>query len=216
VDALLLAIEGAPTEAQRARLTADLRMVGEGWRADMRWARQQAPVRLLIDASAHDGRGWVALDPDLVRTAFNPFAPDQRSVCARSAGLTTAPPSEPVVKSGLAAAAKRLMSDYTLENEAAAQRIEALLRQRDFQLAGERDDALMLRRLEIERRRAEPVTAQENLRAGRVAAAERRHDFAELAYGARREGLARIPARVRGARPEFRSLLIRPVPLIDV
>jgi ATP-dependent helicase HepA len=216
VDALLVSIEGAPTEAQRARLTADLDILREGWRADLRWARQQVPTRLLIDASAHDGRGWEALDPDLARAAFDPFAPGQRTVCARAAGLTTAPPPEGVVKSGLAAAANRLMAEFRRATDEAAQRIEALLSERDYQLAAEREDRLALRHLEIERRKAEPVTAQENLRAGRVAAAERRHAFADLAYATRREALRRVPGQLRAARPEFRSLLIRPAPLGDV
>jgi hypothetical protein len=156
------------------------------------------------------------LDAGLARAAFDPFAPEQRNVCARAAGLTTAPPPEGVVKSGLAAAANRLMGEFRRETDEAAARLEALLGERDYQLAAEREDTLALRQLEIERRRAEPVTAQENLRAGRVAAAERRHAFADLAYAARREGLSRIPARLRTARPEFRSLLIRPAPLGDV
>lgn len=214
--ALVQAIKEAPTDAQRARLTADLRIAREGWRADLRWAHQQAPARLLFDASAYDGRAWEALDPELACAAFKPFALDQRNVCARAADLKTAPPPEAVVKSGLAAAVERLMADFTKGGDEAAKRIEALLGERDYQLAAEREDTLTLRQLEIERRQAEPVTAQENLRAGRVAAAERRHAFADLAFAARRDGLARIPGRVRGARPEFRSLLIRPAPLMDV
>lgn len=216
INALVQAIKEAPTDAQRARLIADLRIAREGWRADLRWAGQQAPARLLIDASAHDGRAWKALDPELACAAFKPFAPDQRNVCARAAGLPTATPPEEVVKSGLAAAAKRLMADFTQGSDEVAKRIEALLGERDYQLAAEHEDTLTLRKLEIERRQAEPVTVQENLRAGRVAAAERRHAFADLTFAARRDGLARIPGRVRGARPEFRSLLIRPVPLMDV
>ena len=216
VDALLLSIEGAPTESQRARLTADLGIAREGWRADMRWARQQAPAKLLIDASAHDGRGWEALDPQLARAAFDPFAPEQRKVAARAAGLATAPPPGSVVKTGLAAAAGRLMAEFRRETHETAGRIEALLGDRIYQLAAEREDTLAVRQLDIQRRRAEPVTAQENLRAGRVAAAERRHAFTDLASAARREGLARIPGLLRTARPEFSSLLIRPAPLGDV
>lgn len=215
-DALFRAIDEAPTEAQRARLTADLNALKEAWRSDLRWAGQFAPAKLLVDASAHDGQVWAALDTDLVRAAFNPFAPDLRITCARSASLTTAPPPEAVVKSGLAGTVKRLMVDFAAQIGLVADQIGAQLVERMAQLAAEHHDTLLLRELEIERRKAEPVTAQENLRAGRVAAAERRRDFASLAHAARCRELSQIAERVRGARLEFRSLLIRPAPLLEV
>lgn len=213
-DPLVQAIEAAPTDAQRARLAADLRMAQEGWQADLRWVTQQAPARLLIDVSAYDGRTWEVLDPDLTRAAFDPFAPGQRRVCARAAGLTTTAPPEAIVKAGLTSAAMRLMADFKQGCDEASKRVEALLGARDYQLAAEGEDTLVLRSLEIERRKAEPVTAQEPLRAGRVAAAERRREFAMKSFALRRSALSRIPTALRSAKPEFRSLLIRPAPLV--
>lgn len=214
-DALVRAVEAAPTEAQRARLGADLRMAQEWWRADQRWLRQLAPANLLIHASAYDGLAWTELDQDLIRCAFNPFSPDERKLCARSAGITTPGLPEAVVRTGVATAARRMLAEFARRCEQAAARVETLLGERCYQLAAECDDSLKLRQLEIERRRAEPVTSQENLRAGRVAAAERRYEFAELAYAARRETLSHAPEKLRAARLEFTSLLIRPIPFPD-
>lgn len=215
-EALARAVQAAPTEAQRARLGADLQMAREWWRADQRWVRQLAPVRLLIDGSVHDGRSWLPLDPELTRAAFNPFPPEERKLCARSAGITARSLQEDVTKTGVAAAVRRLLTDFSRDCTEAARRVEALLDERRYQLAAECEDRLTLRRLEIDRRKAEPITAQENLRAGRVAAAERRHEFAELSFAARRDALARAPGTLRAARPEFTSLLIRPVPFTDI
>jgi ATP-dependent helicase HepA len=216
LDLLRLHIDAAPTDRQRADLTLDLMKAHEGWRADQRWLSLNVAASLLADLSVFQNPTWTPVaDEGLSWSAFKPFIAGNHSAHVRStSGGESGAPPEMVVK-GVQQAARRLLSRMVAYYNDAADALAPLLQARMFQIRAEGEDLLRLRAAQIERRRNESGGSQENLRAGRIAGAERREAFARQLIEARLGCITLARDRLRESKPTSRTLrtvMIRPVP----
>lgn len=214
LDMLRRQIDVAPTDRQRADLTLDLLKACDAWRADQRWLGLNVAARLLADVSVLEGDRWSPVtDEAAAWSVFKPFVAGDHSGLARSALKGPQAPSPAITTRGVRDAAQRVVSRVAALNAEAADALTPLLRDRLLQLKAEGDDLLRLRAGETERRQAEPAGGQEQFRAGRIAAAERREAFARKLIEARVDCLELARDRLRDSRPAFRTLMIRPAPV---
>ena len=216
LDLLRLHIDAAPTDRQRADLTLDLMKAHEGCRADQRWLSLNVAASLLADLSVFQNPTWTPVaDEGLAWSAFKPFIAGNHTAHVRStSGGESGAPPEMVVK-GVQQAARRLLSRMGAYYNDAADALSPLLQARMFQIRAEGEDLLRLRAAQIERRRNESGGSQENLRAGRIAGAERREAFARQLIEARLGCITLARDRLRESKPTSRTLrtvMIRPGP----
>lgn len=213
LDTLRSYIDAAPTERQRADLTLDLMKACDGWRADQRWLSLNVTASLTADLSVFQNSTWMpVVDEGLVWSAFKPFVAGNHATIARSASAGRQGPLPEETAKGVQEAARRAWSRMKVMYNQAADALTPLMRAREFQLKTEGEDLLRLRAAESERRRNEPAGNQEHLRAGRIAGAERREEFAKRLIEARMDCLTLARDKLRHSRPTYRTLMIRPVP----
>jgi ATP-dependent helicase HepA len=214
IEVLQRDIDGAPTDRQRADLTLDLIKACDGWRADQRWLSLNVAAKLMADVSVFENSAWTpVVDDNLTWSAFKPFAAGNHNAHVRSAPAGQQGPLPPNTVNGVQDAARRSTFRMAAAFNSAADGLAPLMKARSFQLDAEGNDVLRLRQAEIERRQSEPGGNQEQFRAGRIAAAERREVFAKKLIEARMDCLTLARDRLRDGRPAFRTLMIRPVPI---
>ena len=213
LDLLRRGIDAAPTDRQRADLTLDLMQACDGWRADQRWLSLNVAARLGADLSVLQDSTWTpVVDEYLTWSAFKPFAAGNHNTHARSALAGQQSPPRATAMKGADEAVERLGTRMRAKLNESADALSPLMLARTLQLRAEGDDLLRLRETEIERRRNEPAGNQEQLRVGRISAAERRSEFAKRLIEARMDCLTLAKDRLRDSCPIFRTLMIRPVP----
>ena len=213
IETLQHYIHAAPTDRQRADLTMDLMAACDGWRADQRWLSLNVSACLTADVSVLQGSVWVPIpDGDLAWSAFKPFVAGDHTVHARSASARSQTRFPAVALKGFQEAARRVGSRTAKAYSEAADALTPLLRARKFQLAAEGEDLLRLRAAETERRRAEPGGNQEQFRAGRISAAERREAFTLRLIEERLNCLSMAYVNLGDIRPTYRTLMIQPAP----
>jgi ATP-dependent helicase HepA len=211
---LELAVELAPTPAQRAAARADLEMAQDWWRADQRWLRSRVSPALLTSVLQLEGSTWTPVAEELGFSILDPSVEPKDAYCARSRGNPVAV-SDQVLASGRRTIADGAAAKVSAICSSGLARIAADLDGRIRQVEVEMDDLVALRTAEAERRKEEPVPAQEQarqLRLGRIAAAERRIEMAIAAKEARLTWLRGIPKALEGAAPgSCGEILFRPV-----
>jgi ATP-dependent helicase HepA len=211
---LEVAVQLAPTAAQRATARADLEMARDWWRADQRWLRSALPPALLLSVLQLEGSTWSPVAEELGFSIFDPSVEPKDAYCARSRGNPVAV-SDHVLTSGRRTIAARAAARVSAICSSGLGRIGADLDGRIGQVQVEMDDLVALRTAEAERRKEEPVPAQEQaqqLRLGRIAAAERRIEMAIAAKEARLAWLRAIPGALEQAAPSpCGEILFRPV-----
>jgi hypothetical protein len=206
-------IDSAPTERQRADLSLDLMKACDGWLADQRWLSLNVAASLDSDVCVLEDGAWApVVDRGVAWAAFKPFATGNHTAHARSASAGQQGPPPPTTLKGVQDATRRSAFRMAAKYRAAADALSPLMKERAYQLKAEGDDMLRLRAAEVERRQNEPGGNQEQFRAGRIAAAERRAAFAQRLIDARMDCLTLALDRLRDSRPTFRTLMIRPVP----
>jgi ATP-dependent helicase HepA len=211
LTALELRIELAPTTVQQAALRADVELVREWWRADRRWLRSELPPLLIPTVLHIEGRTCKPLPESVAWSALSPIANVQDSYCARSRG-------NPVNVSALMIDEARRCAGETFATESNALcskqvgRLRLAIDERISQVEVELDDLIAVREADVAKRSAEQTSLGEQVRTGRIAAAQRAVAMIEEAGRARLEWLRGIASD--GVAPEITVLgevLFRPV-----
>ena len=205
--------ELAPTPAQQASHRADLELVREWWRADLRWLRSElAP--LLVPAVFHlDGRSCTLLPDSVAWSILSPIVDLPDSYCARSRGNPVSVPVRMVDE-----ARRRAAETFALRSSAwcraEAGRLGSAIEERIGQVDVELDDLLAVREADVEKQSAGPAPLGEQARTGRIAAAQRAVRMIEEAGQARVAWLRAIAANPQpSAASILGEVLFRPVSL---
>lgn len=208
---LELRIELAPTTVQQAALRADVELVREWWRADRRWLRSELPPLLIPTVLHIEGRTCKPLPKSVAWSVLSPIADLPDSYCARSRG-------NPVNVSALMIDEARRCAGETFATESNSLcskqvgRLRPAIDERISQVEVELDDLIAVREADVAKRSAEQTSLGEQVRTGRIAAAQRAVAMVEEAGRARLEWLRGIASD--GVAPGITVLgevLFRPV-----
>lgn len=203
----------APTEAQKAALSADLESLRDAWQADKRWLAEMIPPLLLIDAAVLSGQEWRPVDTALGLSLLKPLYYGEETVAARSRQAMSAV-SQAVARKGFQGQVKRMMAELRRCWDGPLLRLDREISMRSDQVKVEYMDLIALRETEAVRRKDKNFGGQENLRKGQIAAAERSIQMAQAMLDARLHWLESAKSGLMQVKlSRVASLIMRPAPI---
>ncbi len=205
----------APTEAQRAALSADIEQAFDWWLADQRWLRTCVSSKSYFSCVQLEGARWIPLPQEIAQFALMPMTEDRDSRCARMRGN---PPklSREVGEQGYRSALASIYCDFNSDRPALTAGITEELEQRCQILTVENEDLICMRTSILHKLRTGGSAVQEWAREGQIAAAERSLMMAKTMTSMRQRWLGDISVRLSQMKPKTVGIMmIRPAPFVD-
>jgi ATP-dependent helicase HepA len=190
-EAVLEFLKGDMTEAQRARLDADIREFMDGLRNDQRWLNTILPPSLELRASVLEGDRWVPVPDQSIADFFKPLGLDGRfSPAPRSVPQTRNLVPGALVQTAKAAHEQSIASAMSTTAKQSFDQLKNGLKTRMALIGAEYRDLKELRRLQLENRQSDTVgEAQRDMLRGQLLGLQRRVDAADLMLRQRRQFL---------------------------
>ncbi len=209
-----LLVKAAPTVAQKATLSLDAELAQEWWRTDQRWLRAQFPSATLAAVLRLEEDQWEVISGEEKWSILDPLSAGSSSRMAnsRSAPIRIKPD---LAKAGILLAFKQIAEELKELSHKSSADFRAAVQQRTYEIDREHSDLLNVLAAEVKRRTEAPPAPEQTqqLREGRIAAAERRVAFAQHSGAMRASWLAELPGRVSKAIPKLLGgMIIKPIP----